>query len=62
MAPTLTATRGTVYEDTLERDNADVLSSRLNDIGDPTKWVTAEEGREQMIKMLDKLERECSYA
>jgi hypothetical protein len=43
MTPTLTATRGTVYEDTLEQDNADILSSRLNDIGDPTKWITGEE-------------------
>jgi hypothetical protein len=40
MAPTLTAVRGRIYNDTLEQDNADVLSSRLNDIGDPTKWIS----------------------
>jgi hypothetical protein len=43
MAPTLTAVRERTYNDILEQDNADILSSRLNDIGDPTKWVTEDE-------------------
>jgi hypothetical protein len=43
MAPTLTAVRERTYNDTLEQDNVDILSSRLNDIGDPTKWVDADE-------------------
>jgi hypothetical protein len=61
MAPTLTATRETVYEDTLERDNADVLFSRLNDIGDPTKWITVNEWEVQREKINNELLKEFGY-
>jgi hypothetical protein len=60
MAPTLTAVRERTYNDTLEQDNADVLSSRLNDIGDPTKWVTTEEHFRQ-IKNIVKSNKERYY-
>jgi hypothetical protein len=62
MTPTLTATCGTVYKDTLEQDNADMLSSRLNDIGDPTKWVTAEEMEMRIEKSHQNLLRKYGYA
>jgi hypothetical protein len=58
MTPTLTAVRERTYNDTLEQDNADVLSSRLADIGDPTKWVTAEEGQRRINAMYARLRKE----
>jgi hypothetical protein len=61
MALTLTAVRERTYNDTLEQDNADVLSSRLNDIGDPTKWVTVEEGRRRRDNIRKSILREYGY-
>jgi hypothetical protein len=58
MTATLTAVRERTCNDTLEQDTADVLSSRLNDIGDPTKWVTAEEGRRIIDAMVVSLRKE----
>jgi hypothetical protein len=61
MAPTLTATRGTVFGDTLEQDNADVLSSRLNDIGDPSMWTTTEEHFNYIENHIANLKKEKPY-
>jgi hypothetical protein len=52
MVPTLTAVRERTCNDTLEQDNADILSSRLNDIDDPTKWITGEESTRQLNAFL----------
>jgi hypothetical protein len=61
MAPTLTAVREQTYNDILEQDNADVLSSRLNDIGDPTKWITVEEGRRRIDDVIAKFYKRHGY-
>jgi hypothetical protein len=58
MAPTLTAVRERTYNDILEQDNADILSSRLADIGDPTKWETHEESESWIENQIFQLKKE----
>jgi hypothetical protein len=61
MAPTLTAVRERTHNDMLEQDNTDVLSSRLNDIGDPTKWVDADEMTIWYEEYFAKFDKEHGY-